>query len=153
MAGNHTLATPVVAPRPRHRVAKSLESESASITVILGGLAVVAASVLASGLPSQTPTAEAATAIESVQSSHARYSIYSEDTGATVMPVPQAAAEPAAPVRRSQWWWLPVGGTVAAAVVLLLRRLTRRPVDAPAPNPAESAPNTPSLRPAAVAGR
>ena len=114
--------------------------------MILGGLAVVAA-VLASGLPLQTPAAEAAPVVVAVQPIDTRYSIYSEDTGPKVMPVLQAAAEPAAPVRRSEWWWIPAGGAVAAALaLLLLRRLTRRPRDT-------SATETPSLRPAAVAGR
>ncbi len=147
MAGNHTLATPVVAPRPRHRMAKSLESESASIAVILGGFAVVAASVLASGLPLQTPTAEAASAIVAVQSIDARYQALGGPAGELgVPPNDESYAEPAAPVRRSQWWWIPAGVAVAAAVALPLRRLTRRPVDAPAPE-------TPSLRPAAAVGR
>lgn len=48
----------------RQRVAKSLESESASIAVILGGFAVVAASILGAGLLRHSPTTDSAVGVD-----------------------------------------------------------------------------------------
>lgn len=55
-----TLVNSPVTSSARQRVAKSLESESASIAVILGGFAVVAASILGAGLLRHSTTADTA---------------------------------------------------------------------------------------------
>ncbi len=59
--------TTMVTSSARQRVAKSLESESASIVVILGGFAVVAASILGAGLLRQPPTPDATLAVATAQ--------------------------------------------------------------------------------------
>ena len=61
------VVTTMVTSSARQRVAKSLESESASIVVILGGFAVVAASILGAGLTSTTPTPDATLAVATAQ--------------------------------------------------------------------------------------
>lgn len=59
--------TTMVTSSARQRVAKSLESESASIVVILGGFAVVAASILGAGVLRQSPTTDATLAVAAAQ--------------------------------------------------------------------------------------
>lgn len=59
--------TTMVTSSARQRVAKSLESESASIVVILGGFAVVAASILGAGLLRPPPTTDATLAVAAAQ--------------------------------------------------------------------------------------
>ncbi len=59
-----TLVNSPVTSSARQRVAKSLESESASIAVILGGFAVVAASILGAGLLRHSPAADTVVGVD-----------------------------------------------------------------------------------------
>lgn len=78
--------TTMVTSSARQRVAKSLESESASIVVILGGFAVVAATILGAGLSRQSP-AETTLAVAAVQAVDVEHGDGTTSGSATTRPI------------------------------------------------------------------